>query len=125
MTIHKLRVRTLAFCLALALLGCSAELPGEVKVMMSGWFAPAYRELGPHFEDATGDTLVTILGPTEGAALNAIAMRLARGERADVLIVVSDALDDQIHAGTVVPEACVRWIDLRSRRIGLAATREG
>lgn len=103
MTIHKLRVRTLAFCMTLALLASSAASADEVKVMMSGWFAPAYRDLGPQFQDATGDTLITIWGPAEGTALNAIPVRFARGEWADVLIVVSHALDEQISAGNVVP----------------------
>jgi molybdate transport system substrate-binding protein len=115
--IHKLRVRTLAFCLALALLGSSAAWAGQVKVMMSGWFAPAYRELGPQFEEATDNTLVTIWGPAAGTALNAIPVRLARGEWADVLIVVSDALDDQVKAGTVVPGSKV---DFARSPIGVA-----
>ncbi|MFD1560426.1 substrate-binding domain-containing protein [Paraburkholderia silviterrae] len=121
MTIHKLMVRTLAFCLTLALLGNSAALAGEIKVMMSGWFTPAYRDLGPQFEEATGDTLVTVWGPTEGTALNAIPVRLARGEWADVLIVVSYALDDQINAGTVVSGSKV---DFARSPIGVAV-REG
>lgn len=121
MTIHKLRVRTLALCVTLALLGQSAALAGEVKVMISGWFAPAYRELGPQFEEATGDSLVTIWGPAVGTAVNAIPVRLARGEWADVLIVVSYALDDQINAGTVVPGSKV---DFARSPIGMVV-REG
>ncbi|MGV2292547.1 substrate-binding domain-containing protein [Trinickia sp. YCB016] len=121
MTIHKLRVRTLALCVTLALLGQSAALAGEVKVMISGWFAPAYRELGPQFEEATGDTLVTIWGPAVGTAVNAFPVRLARGEWADVLIVVSYALDDQIKAGTVAPDSKV---DFARSPIGMVV-REG
>ncbi|WP_028219264.1 substrate-binding domain-containing protein [Paraburkholderia oxyphila] len=121
MTIHKLRVRTLAFCVTLVLLGTNTALADEVKVMMSGWFTPAYRELGPQFEEATGRTLVTIWGAAEGTALNAIPVRLARGEWADVLIVVSSALDDQIHAGNVVPGSKV---DFARSPIGMVV-REG
>jgi len=120
-TIHKWRVSTRALCVTLALLGCTASLAGEVKVMISGWFAPAYRELGPQFEDATGNTLVTIWGPAEGTAINAIPVRLARGEWADVLIVVSYALDDQIKAGNVVPGSKV---DFARAPIGMVV-REG
>ncbi|WP_201700883.1 substrate-binding domain-containing protein [Paraburkholderia hiiakae] len=121
MTIHKLRVRTLAFCVALALLGPGACLADQVKVMMSGWFAPAYRELGPLFEDETGSTLVTVWGAAAGTALNAIPVRFARGEWADALIVVSYALDDQIHAGNVVPGSKV---DFARSPIGMVV-REG
>jgi molybdate transport system substrate-binding protein len=120
-TIYKLRIRTLAICVTLALLGNVAALAGEVKVMMSGWYAPAYRALGPQYEQETGDTLVTVWGPAVGTAVNAIPVRLARGEWADVLIVVSYALDDQITAGKVVPGSKV---DLARSPIGVAV-REG
>ncbi|WP_028214265.1 substrate-binding domain-containing protein [Paraburkholderia mimosarum] len=121
MTIHKLKVGSFAICVLLAILSPSAALAGEVKVMISGWFAPAYRELGPQYEEETGDTLVTIWGPAAGTALNAIPVRLARGEWADVLIVVGYALDDQINAGNVVPGSKV---DLARSPIGVAV-REG
>ncbi|QGZ58745.1 substrate-binding domain-containing protein [Paraburkholderia acidiphila] len=121
MTIHKLRLCILAFCVSLALLGPCACLADPVKVMMSGWFAPAYRELGPLFEDETGNTLVTVWGAAAGTALTAIPVRFARGEWADVLIVVSYALDDQIHAGNVVPGSKV---DFARSPIGMVV-REG
>ena len=121
MTIRKPRVRTFALCVTLALLGPSACLPDQVKVMMSGWFAPAYRELDPLFEDETGYTLVTVWGAAVGTALTAIPVRFARGEWADVLIVVSYALDDQIRAGNVVPGSKV---DFARSPIGMVV-REG
>jgi molybdate transport system substrate-binding protein len=89
--------------------------------MISGGFASAYRDLGPQFEEATGDTLVTVWGPVAGTAVNAIPMRLARGEWADVLIVVGYALDDQINAGKVVSGSKV---DFARSAIGMAV-REG
>ncbi len=54
MTIRKLKVRVLAFCVARALLCSGAASADGVKVMNSGGFVSAYRELGPQFEDATG-----------------------------------------------------------------------
>jgi molybdate transport system substrate-binding protein len=120
-TIHKLGFRTLAFCVTFALLGSSAALAGDIKVMISGWFAPAYRALGPLYEEETGDKLATVWGPAVGTAINAIPVRLARGEWADVLIVVSYALDDQISAGTVVPGSKV---DFARSPIGIVV-REG
>ncbi|MEX3687517.1 substrate-binding domain-containing protein [Paraburkholderia sp. BR14263] len=121
MTIHKLRFCTLALCIAFALLGPGVCLADQVKVMMSGWFAPAYRDLGPQFEDESGYTLATVWGAATGNALNAIPVRFARGEWADVLIVVSNALDDQVRAGNVVPGSKV---DFARSPIGLAV-REG
>ncbi|RAR62517.1 molybdate transport system substrate-binding protein [Paraburkholderia unamae] len=121
MTIHKPRIRTLAFCVTLAIFGSGTAWADPVKVMISGWFAPAYRELGPQYQDASGDTLVTVWGPAVGTALNAIPVRLARGEWADVLIVASDALDDSSNAGSIVPGSKV---DFARSPIGVAV-REG
>ncbi|MGA7814324.1 MAG: substrate-binding domain-containing protein [Caballeronia sp.] len=120
-TCRKLRVHALVLCVTGALLGSGAASADEVKVMISGGFASAYRELGPQFEEATGDTLVTVWGPAVGTAANAIPVRLARGEWADVLIVVGYALDDEINAGDVVSGSKVEFA--RSA-IGIAV-REG
>jgi molybdate transport system substrate-binding protein len=103
------------------LLGSGAALADEVKVMISGGFASAYRELGPQFEEATGRKLVTVWGPAVGTAANAIPVRLARGEWADVLIVVGYALDEQISAGKVLPDSKV---DFARSAIGMVV-REG
>nr|WP_236720928.1 substrate-binding domain-containing protein [Paraburkholderia phytofirmans] len=121
MTIRKLWIRALAFCLAGTLLGSGAALADEVKVMISGGFASAYRELGPQFEAATGRKLITVWGPAVGTASNAIPVRLARGEWADVLIVVGYALDEQINAGKVLPDSKA---DLARSAIGMVV-REG
>lgn len=89
----------------------------EVKVMISGGFAAAYRELGPQFEHASGDTLATAWGPSMGTTENAIPVRLARGEPVDVLIMVGYALDDLVKAGKVVPGSKV---DFARSPIGIA-----
>ena len=120
-TIRKLRIYALAFCVAGALLGGGAALADEVKVMISGGFASAYRELGPQFEAATGYKLITVWGPAVGTAANAIPVRLARGEWADVLIVVGYALDDEINAGNVASGSKVEF----ARSAIAIAVREG
>lgn len=71
----------------------------EVKVMISGGLSAAYKELVPQFEKATGNTVVTAYGPSMGTTENAIPVRLARGEAADVLIMVGDALGKMIEQG--------------------------
>lgn len=121
MICRELKVHALVFWVAAALLSSVAASADEVKVMISGGFASAYRALGPQFEEATGNTLVTVWGPVVGTAANAIPVRLARGEWADVLIVVGYALDDQINAGKVVSGSKV---DFARSAIGIAA-REG
>ncbi len=74
----------------------------EVKVMISGGLSAAYKELVPQFERATGNTVVTAYGPSMGTTENAIPVRLARGEAADVLIMVGDALGKMIEQGKAV-----------------------
>ncbi|PSL94895.1 substrate-binding domain-containing protein [Pseudomonas sp. R9.37] len=88
----------------------------ELKVMTSGGFTAAYKLLGPQYARQSGDTLDTILGPSMGKAPEAIPNRLARGEHADVVIMVGYALDDLIKQGKVDKASRV---ELADSRIGL------
>lgn len=112
-------VAALAALATAAALGlpAGAAQAGEVKVMNSGGFTAAYKALAPKFEQASGDKLVTEWGPSMGQSPQAIPNRLARGEKADVVIMVGEALDDLIRAGKVEPGSKV---DLADSRIGLA-----
>ncbi|MFI8646594.1 substrate-binding domain-containing protein [Pseudomonas iridis] len=102
---------------ALALLAFSALAHAEqVSVMTSGGFTAAYKILGPKFAAATGNTLDTQFGPSMGKAPEAIPNRLARGEHADVVIMVGYALDELIKQGKVDPASRV---ELADSRIGL------
>ena len=83
--------------------------------MISGGLAAAYKELVPQFERATGNTVVTAYGPSMGTTENAIPVRLARGEAADVLIMVGDALGEMIEQGKAV----------RTSRVDLVRSRSG
>ncbi|WP_226800336.1 substrate-binding domain-containing protein [Burkholderia sp. Z1] len=94
----------------------SAALPAEaaeLRVMISGGFTAAYRQLGPGFTAASGDTLDTISGPSMGQSKEAIPNRLAHGEKADVLIMVGYALDQLIKEGKVIPASRVELADSR------------
>ncbi|WP_339464556.1 substrate-binding domain-containing protein [Pseudomonas sp. EA_65y_Pfl2_P74] len=103
---------------AFALLAFSALTQAEeLRVMTSGGFTAAYKILGPKFAAATGNTLDTTLGPSMGKSPEAIPNRLARGEQADVVIMVGYALDDLIKQGKVDPASRV---ELADSRIGLA-----
>ena len=93
----------------------------ELSVMTSGGFTAAYKILGPKFAAATGNTLTTSLGPSMGKAPDAIPNRLARGEHADVVIMVGYALDELIKQGKVDPASRV---ELADSRIGMVV-REG
>ncbi len=109
----------LKLCTA-ALLGSAAAAASvqaaELHVMSSGGFTAAYKLLGPKFAAATGNTLDTVLGPSMGKSPEAIPNRLARGEPADVVIMVGYALDDLIKQGKVIPTSRV---ELADSRIGL------
>src|SRR5690242_16245726 len=64
----------------------------EIKVMNSGGFTAAYRDLAPECERATGNKLDTAWGPSMGTTPDAIPVRIKRGEPVDVLIMVGYAL---------------------------------
>jgi molybdate transport system substrate-binding protein len=88
----------------------------EIRVMNSGGFSAAYRALAPEFESATKNTLLTSWGPSMGTTPEAIPNRLARGEPADVLIMVGDALEVLIKQGKAVAGSRV---DLAGSNIGM------
>ena len=94
--------------------GCACG--AEVKVMISGGFSAAYRALLPEFERTTHNSVATAAGPSMGNAPEAIPNRLQRAEPADVLIMVSSALDELIKLGKVVPDS---RIDLARSKIGM------
>ncbi|GLU33611.1 substrate-binding domain-containing protein [Trinickia caryophylli] len=106
-----LRLCTAAF-VGGAALGASVHA-AELDVMSSGGFTAAYKQLGPKFTAATGNTLDTTLGPSMGNSPQAIPNRLARGEPADVVIMVGYALDKLIHEGKVRPDSRVELADSR------------
>ena len=80
------RVALLAGALALA--GCTSLVGKptgtDIHVMTSGGFTAAYNALRPDFEKRTGHTVQTAYGASMGNATDAIPVRLARGEPADV-----------------------------------------
>jgi molybdate transport system substrate-binding protein len=116
MNIKPIAVKTIAlvvFGLGLFAGGAAAV---EIHVMNSGGFSAAYKALAPEFERATGNTLVTAWGPSMGTTAEAIPNRLARGEPADVVIMVGEALDALIKDGKAVPGSRV---DLAASNIGM------
>ena len=108
-----------AFVVGIAgvLLLASGASAAEVRVMISGGLAAAYKELVPEFERLTGNKVITAYGPSMGTTVNAIPVRLERGEPADVLIMVGYALGDFIKQGKVIADSRV---DLVKSPIGVA-----
>jgi molybdate transport system substrate-binding protein len=108
--------RALALGIAGALLLAGSASAAEVRVMISGGFSAAYKVLVPEFERLTGNTVLTAYGPSMGTTVNAIPIRLERGEPADVLIMVGYALGDLIKQGKVIADSRV---DLSKSLIGV------
>lgn len=101
-------------CLAgAAMFVASAADAVELHVMNSGGFTAAYQRLAPKFTAATGDALEITYGPSMGETPQAIPNRLARGEPADVVIMVGYALDRLIAEGKVRADSRVELADSR------------
>ncbi len=75
------------------------------------------KALTPGFEQASGDHVVIVGGPSMGTTPNAIPLRLARGEPDDVLIMVGYALDGLLKDGRAMPGSKV---DVALSPIGMA-----
>jgi molybdate transport system substrate-binding protein len=103
-----LRAWVLGFAGLLLLVGTASA--AEVRVMISGGLTAAYNALVPEFERASGHKVVTAYGPSMGTTVNAIPVRLERGEPADVLIMVGYALDDLASKGKVVADSRVELV---------------
>ena len=85
--------------------------------MISGGLTAAFNALVPEFERTTGNKVLTAYGPSMGTTVNAIPIRLERGEPADVLIMVGYALGDLVKQGKVIADSRV---DLVKSPIGIA-----
>lgn len=111
------RVRIVALGVATALAVSTGARAADVHVMISGGLTAAFKKLAPEFERTTGNKVVVAYGPSMGTTVNAIPMRLERGEPADVLIMVGYALGDLIKKGKVAADSRV---DLVKSPIGIA-----
>src|ERR1700726_2255197 len=119
-----MKMRSISATLRATILGFAATLllahaaqAAEVRVMISGGLTAAFNTLVPEFERTTGNKVLTAYGPSMGTTVNAIPVRLERGEPADVLIMVGYALGDLIKNGKVVADSRV---DLVKSPIGVA-----
>lgn len=89
----------------------------DLKVMSTGGFEGTYNLLAPVFEKTSGAHLSAVWGPSMGTTPGAIPGRLAQGEKADVLILARQGLDDLAKKGIVVPDS---ETDLTRSRIWMA-----
>jgi molybdate transport system substrate-binding protein len=109
--------RALLLGFASALFLTATASAAEVRVMISGGLTAAFTALVPEYERQTGNKVLVAYGPSMGTTVNAIPMRLERGEPADVLIMVGYALGDLAKNGKVIPDSRV---DIVKSGIGVA-----
>ncbi len=119
MAIQRSLVRRLAPCVAFVATSWAPSPAGadEIVVMTSGAFTAPFEHAAPWFERRTGHDVVSVFGASTGGAPDSIPTRLARGERADIVIVSAQALDALIAAGEIEPGT---RRDLVLSRIGMA-----
>jgi len=89
----------------------------DINVVTSGAFTAAYMELIPIYERETHNKVISGFGPSMGTTVNAIPMRLNRGESIDVVIMAAPALQQLIKDGKVRAGSRV---DLVRSLIGMA-----
>jgi putative tricarboxylic transport membrane protein len=109
--------RRVAAAAVLVLLLCPAARAQQITVMTSGGFTAPYLELVPEFERTTGSRVTSVFGASMGGASDSIPVRLARGEKADIVILTSDALEALVAQGRIFAGTRV---DLVRSRIGMA-----
>ncbi|CAI2474212.1 MULTISPECIES: substrate-binding domain-containing protein [Serratia] len=102
--------RSLLATLALSCISTGA-LAKDVTVMISGGFKAALEKLAPQFEARSGDHIIVVSGPSMGKTPEAIPARLARGENADVVIMVGDALKNLAKDNRIQPGSRVELAD--------------
>lgn len=100
-----------------AVLLYSGSAMAQVKVIISGGFSTAYRQLLPEFEKTTGISVTTGSGASQGKGPQTIAGQLERGASFDIVIMSREGLSELMAAGRIVPGSDV---DLATAAIGVA-----
>lgn len=88
--------------IAAALFALPGTCAAQLKVIVSGGFSTAYRQLLPEFERETGISVTTASGASQGSGPQTIAAMLARGEPADMVILSREGLAELVAAGRIV-----------------------
>src|SRR5262245_56606977 len=112
-----MRIGTMRVAVALAtVLAFPAASFAQVRVIISGGFTAAYRELLPEFERSSGISVTTTSGGSVGNGPNTIGAQIRRGVPADVIILAREGLKDLISEERTVPGSDV---DLARSIIGV------
>jgi molybdate transport system substrate-binding protein len=93
----------------------------EIRVITSGAFTEAYKQLIPMYEQASGNKVISAFGASVGKAPDSIPSRFERGEKFDVVILSEGGLEALMKEGKLISGSRV---DLARSQIG-AAVRKG
>ena len=100
----------------------SSAAQAQVKVIISGGFSTAYRQVLPEFERETGISVTTLSGASQGKGPETIGAQLARGLAVDVVIMSREGLGELVAAGRI---AAGTDADLATAGIGIAVRAGG
>lgn len=89
----------------------------QLRVMISGGFSAAFRELQPEFEKTSGIKVAVTRGASQGVGPDTIGAQLHLGVPADVVIMSREGLDELIAEGWTVAGTD---IDLGQSPLGLS-----
>jgi len=113
------RIALLSFGLLLSI--AHTAQAAEIRVITSGAFTEAYKQLAPIYEQATGHKIISAYGASIGNAPDSIPSRFARGEKFDLVILSEGGLEALMKDGKLLKGSRV---DLARSQIG-AAVRKG
>ena len=106
MTLDAMKTRLLAVSTVVFAIAAVLTLPAvsfaQVKVIISGGFSAAYREVLPEFERTTGISVVTASGSSRGDGPDTIGGQLRSGVPTDVVIMNRPGLAELIARGRIV-----------------------
>jgi molybdate transport system substrate-binding protein len=100
---NKLRAGARMALAVLIVLTLPAASYAQLKVIASGGFSAAYKNLLPEFERTSGITVTTTSGASMGDGPNTIPNQVRRGVPTDIIILSRDGLADLIKEKRTVP----------------------
>jgi len=95
----------------------SAAHADDIKVLTTGILKGSFINIAAQFERDTGQRVVMSWGPSSGTSPEASQVRIRNGEYVDVLIMVSNGMDELIRDGFFMP---LERRDVAISKIGVA-----
>lgn len=85
-----------------SLLAYTGPSMAQLRVMISGGFSGAYKQVLPEFEKAQGVTVTTLSGASQGSGPLTIASQLRNGASVDVVILSREGLTELMKEGRII-----------------------